>query len=188
MKTTFKTAYLGGCLGTALFAAAFATPALAQSHDMKGHEGMNHGAMAHQGVTVTGAWARPTIAKMKISAAYFAATIADGATDKLIAAKTPVAEKAELHQHIMQGDVAKMRPVDAVPLSADHPVVFQPGGYHIMIMGVKNPPLKEGTTFPLTLTFEKAGDVTVTVNVSKTGGGMNHGTMGHGNMDHGQHK
>ncbi len=186
MTCNLKTALCGAVVLAAVSGAApfVATPAHAGDK-----QGMAMPATASKGpITISGAWARPTIAKMKITAAYFSAAIADGATDKLIAAKTPVAEKAELHQHIMQGDVAKMRPVDAVPLSADHPVVFQPGGYHIMIMGVKNPPLKEGTTFPLTLTFEKAGDVTVTVNVSKTGGGMNHGTMGHGNMDHGQHK
>ncbi len=178
MKTTFKTAYLGGCLGTALFAAAFATPALAQSHDMKGHEGMNHGAMAHQGVTVTGAWARPTIAKLRISAAYF--TAMGDKEDKLVAAHTDIAGRTELHEHVMQGDVAKMRPVAAVPMAPGKPAVFQPGGYHVMIMDLKQP-LKEGDTFPLTLTFEKAGDVTVTVEVMKKP--MSHGA--HGGMDHG---
>lgn len=186
MTCNLKTALCGAMVLAAVSGAAPYTTVPAHAADQKG---MTMPAAASKGpITVTGAWARPTIAKMKISAAYFAATIADGATDTLIAAKTPVADKAELHQHIMQGDVAKMRPVDAVPLSADHPVVFQPGGYHIMIMGVKNPPLREGTTFPLTLTFEKAGDVTVTVNVSKMGSGMSHGTMDHGKMDHGQHK
>ena len=68
------------------------------------------------------------------------------------------------------------------------PLLFKPGGYHVMIMGVKNPPLKQGDTFPLTLTFEKAGDVTVTVMVAKQGGGMGHEHKGHGQMDHGTHK
>lgn len=176
MKTMFKTAYLG----VYLFAAALSTPALAQSHDAKAHDAMNHGAMAQHGVTVTGAWARPTIAKLRISAAYF--TAMGDKEDKLIAAHTDIAGRAELHEHVMQGDIAKMRPVAAVPLAPGNPAVFQPGGYHVMIMDLKQP-LKEGDTFPLTLTFEKAGDVTVTVEVMKkptshgAHGGMDHGTM-----------
>ncbi|MEQ9361642.1 MAG: copper chaperone PCu(A)C [Rhodospirillales bacterium] len=132
------------------------------------------------GITVTGAWARPTIAKMRISAAYFEATITSG-EDKLLAAKTAKAEKAELHQHVMEGDIARMRPVDAVPLSPGHPAVFQPTGYHVMIMGLKGP-LNEGDSFPLTLVFEKAGEVTIDVMVMKKA------AQGHGNMDHGAHK
>tara|TARA_R110000868_G_scaffold356838_1_gene618297 strand:+ start:497 stop:1000 length:504 start_codon:yes stop_codon:yes gene_type:complete len=127
------------------------------------------------GITVTGAWARPTIAKMRISAAYFQAAITGG-EDRLIAVKTSAAEKAELHQHIMENGVAKMRPVDGVAVTPGQPAVFQPGGYHVMIMGLKGP-LNEGDTFPLTLTFEKAGDVAVDVMVMKKAA-----------MDHGAHK
>ena len=76
----------------------------------------------------------------------------------------------------MENGIARMRPVDAVAVAPDAPAVFQPGGYHVMIMGLKGP-LKEGETFPLTLTFEKAGDVTVDVMVMKKAA-----------MDHGMHK
>ena len=144
------------------------------------HDGKDHGAMAQSAITVTGAWARPTIAKMRISAAYFQASIVTG-EDKLLAAKTANADKAELHQHIMENGIAKMRPVDSVAIAPGTPVVFQPGGYHVMIMGLKGP-LNEGDSFPLTLTFEKAGDVTVNVMVMKKA------AQGHGNMDHGAHK
>jgi copper(I)-binding protein len=161
----------------ALFAAvlSLSLPSLAWAHDAKSHE-----ATAQHGITVTGAWARPTIAKMRISAAYFQAAIAGG-EDKLIAAKTVNAEKAELHQHVMENGVAKMRPVDSVAVAPGTPAVFQPGGYHVMIMGLKGP-LNEGDNFPLTLTFEKAGDVTVNVMVMKKA------AQDHGNMDHGAHK
>jgi copper(I)-binding protein len=163
------------------------TAAPASAHDMKSHGATETAASAETKIEVTGAWARPTIAKMRITAAYFHATLAGTGADKLIAAKTPLAGRAELHEHVMQGDVAKMRPVDAVPLAPGKPVVFQPGGYHVMIMDLKQA-LNEGDTFPLTLTFEKAGDVTVDVMVSKKGGGMGHGNMDHGNMDHGKMK
>ena len=160
-----------------LFAAVLtlSLPAFAWAHDAKTHD-----ATAQQAITVTGAWARPTIAKMRISAAYFQAATTGG-EDKLIAAKTANADKAELHQHIMENGIAKMRPVDSVAIAPGTPVVFQPGGYHVMIMGLKGP-LNEGDSFPLTLTFEKAGDVTVNVMVMKKA------AQGHGNMDHGAHK
>jgi len=156
---------------SALFAAVLtlSLPGLVWAHD-----GKNHAAVQH-GITVTGAWARPTIAKMRISAAYFQAAITDG-EDRLIAVKTPAAEKAEFHQHIMENGVAKMRPVDSVAVTPGQPAVFKPGGYHVMIMGLKGP-LNEGDTFPLTLTFEKAGDVAVDVMVMKKAA-----------MDHGAHK
>lgn len=156
----------------ALFAAvlSLSLPAFAGAHDAKTHE-----AAAQHGITVTGAWARPTIAKMRISAAYFQASVAEGG-DKLIAAKTANADKAELHQHIMENGIAKMRPVDSVAIAPGAPAVFQPGGYHVMIAGLKGP-LNEGDSFPLTLTFEKAGDVTVNVMVMKKA-----------MMDHGAHK
>ena len=161
----------------ALFAVVltFSLPALVRAHDAKSHT-----ATAQHGIAITGAWARPTIAKMRISAAYFQATTTGG-EDKLIAAKTANADKAELHQHIMENGVAKMRPVDSVAIAPGTPVVFQPGGYHVMIMGLKGP-LNEGDSFPLTLTFEKAGDVTVDVMVMKKA------ATDHGNMDHGAHK
>ncbi|MCF3630441.1 copper chaperone PCu(A)C [Thalassospiraceae bacterium LMO-SO8] len=161
----------------ALFAAvlSLSLPNLVWAHDAKSHE-----ATAQHGITVTGAWARPTIAKMRISAAYFQAAIAGG-EDKLIAAKTANAEKAELHRHVMENGVAKMRPVDSVAVAPGQPAVFQPGGYHVMIMGLKGP-LNEGDSFPLTLTFEKAGNVTVNVMVMKKA------AQDHGNMDHGAHK
>jgi copper(I)-binding protein len=153
-----------------LSATAFAAPAAAHDH-MKGDQGA---------ITVTGAWARPTIATMRITAAYFQAAVARG-EDKLIGAKTPHAEKAELHQHVMDNGIARMRPVDSVAVAPGAPAVFQPGGYHVMITGLKGP-LAEGDTLPLTLIFEKAGDVAVKVMVTKSGG------QDHGNMDHGAHK
>ena len=157
----------------ALFAVVltFSLPALVRAHDAKSHT-----ATAQHGIAITGAWARPTIAKMRISAAYFQATTTGG-EDKLIAAKTANADKAELHQHIMENGVAKMRPVDSVAIAPGTPVVFQPGGYHVMIMGLKGP-LNEGDSFPLTLTFEKAGDVTVDVMVMKKA------AQGHGMHKH----
>ena len=68
----------------------------------------------------------------------------------------------------MQGMVMKMRPITGLDIPAGQPVTLQPGGDHLMLMGL-NQPLHEGQSFPLTLDFEKAGPRTVTVTVEKAG-------------------
>ena len=115
---------------------------------------------------VDNAWARATPGKSAIGAAYV--TIHSPTADKLVAASTPVAKKAELHTMSMSGMVMKMRPVASIDIPAGQAVTLQPGGFHIMLMGLKHP-LKAGQTFPLTLTFTKAGAQTVNVAVEKIG-------------------
>jgi copper(I)-binding protein len=131
-------------------------------------------AMAQTGdVQVTNAWARATPGGAQTAAAYV--TILSPTADRLTAAATPAAQKAELHSMTMDGNVMKMRQVDGIDLPAGQAVTLKPGGYHIMLTGLAQP-LTEGQTFPLTLTFDKAGarDVTVTVQkVGSMGPGMN---------------
>ncbi|MEI8393899.1 MAG: copper chaperone PCu(A)C [Rhodospirillaceae bacterium] len=89
--------------------------------------------------------------------------------DRLVSASTPVAEKAELHTHLMDDSgVMKMRRVDAIDIEAGATVRLAPGGLHVMLFGIKEP-LKADTTVPLTLTFQKAGAVTVDVLVRAPG-------------------
>lgn len=130
-------------------------------------------------------WARASAGPARNSAAFMTIHNTGGA-DRLIAAAGDVSDRVELHTHMMEGDVMKMRQVEAVDVPAEGMAALQPGGFHVMLIGLKNP-LKEGDRFPLTLTFEKAGDVTVEVAVEAIGsmgggqgnmnGGMTHGTM-----------
>jgi len=76
-----------------------------------------------------------------------------------------------------------MREMRAVEVAPGARVTFSPGGMHIMMVGLKQP-LKEGQTFPLTLTFEKAGNLDVMVSVAKVGA-MQHGDMGPMMHEHG---
>jgi len=113
-------------------------------------------------------WARASAGAATTGAAYM--TISDqGQPDRLIGASTPVAAAAEVHES-MSGDMGmmKMRPVAGLPVAPGKPVKLAPGGYHIMLMGLKTP-LKQGGSFPLTLTFEHAPPVTVTVAVEAVG-------------------
>ena len=68
----------------------------------------------------------------------------------------------------MAGTVMQMRPLAALDIPAGQPVTLKPGGEHIMLIGL-NGPLREGQSFPLTLTFEKAGAQEVSVAVEKPG-------------------
>jgi copper(I)-binding protein len=115
---------------------------------------------------VNNAWAGATPGKAENGAAYL--TIQSPTADRLVSASSPVAKKAELHTMSMQGMVMKMRPITGLDIPAGQPVTLQPGGEHIMLMGL-NQPLHEGQSFPLTLDFEKAGPRTVTVTVEKAG-------------------
>ncbi|CAN0507983.1 unnamed protein product, partial [Discosporangium mesarthrocarpum] len=87
-----------------------------------------------------------------------------------------VSARTELHTHINDNGVMRMRHVKGVNLPAGGEVAFKPGGYHIMFIGLHKP-LKKGERFPVTLIFEKAGKQTVEVNVMSVGamkGGMKH--------------
>jgi periplasmic copper chaperone A len=115
---------------------------------------------------VDNAWARATPGKSAIGAAYV--TIQSPTADKLVAVSSPVAKKAELHVMSMSGMVMKMRPIASIDIPAGQAVTLQPGGFHIMLVGLAKP-LQTGQSFPLTLTFDKAGSRTVNVAVEKIG-------------------
>jgi copper(I)-binding protein len=123
-------------------------------------------AQAPAPLKIDGAWARATAGAARNGAAYM--TIQnDGTTaDRLVAASSPIAGSVELHAHLKDGDVMRMRPVTAVDIAPGAPAVLQPGGLHVMLLDLKGP-LKDGETFPLTLTFEKAGKVTVSVAIRR---------------------
>lgn len=88
--------------------------------------------------------------------------------DRLVSAQATVSNRVELHEMKMEGDVMKMREVDGIDVPAGKSVELKPGGLHIMFISLKAP-LKEGDKFPMVLRFEKAGEVTVTVNVEAPG-------------------
>lgn len=121
------------------------------------------------GIHVDQAWARATPGGAKTGAVYLTLSNNGNAADKLIAASTPTAEKAELHVTTVENGVMKMRPVSTLDIAPGKPVVMDPmSGYHIMLTGLKAP-LKEGDHVPLTLTFEHAGTRQVTASVAKVG-------------------
>jgi len=116
-------------------------------------------------------WARPTAPAATVGAAYLSLKNTGKTDDRLVAAASPAAEKVELHSMTMTDGVMKMRQLPSIELHAGKSVALAPGGLHLMLIGLKEP-LKAGMRIPATLTFERAGDVTVelAVETGKDGG------------------
>jgi periplasmic copper chaperone A len=107
-------------------------------------------------------WARPTVAGQSVGGGYLSLHNQGPAADRLVSARVDVAGSVELHTMSMDGNVMRMREVGAIDIPAGQKVELQPGGLHLMFMGLKAP-LKVGDRFPMTLRFEKAGEVKVEV-------------------------
>jgi copper(I)-binding protein len=118
-------------------------------------------------VAVSEAWARATPGGVRNGAAFLQIT-ASGAGDRLMDVRSGAAGRVELHSHIHEAGVMKMRRVEAIDVPAGKPVVFKPGGLHIMLMDLKQP-LKAGEQVDLTLVFEKAGEIEVRASVEPIG-------------------
>ena len=125
-------------------------------------------------VMIHDGWARASIGSAPNSAAYMTLMTEGSETDKLLGATSPVAETVELHTHLMEDGIARMRQVEAIEVAPGEPTVLEPGSLHVMLMGLKGK-LEEGDAVSLTLTFEKAGDVTLDVPIRGIKGGMKHG-------------
>jgi copper(I)-binding protein len=106
-------------------------------------------------------WARATPPGAKIGAGYMKIS---GGPDRLLGARTPAAAKVELHITEKKGDVMRMREVKAYDVPAKGSFDLAPGGAHLMLIDLKAP-LREGAKVPLTLRFEKAGEVKVELQV-----------------------
>lgn len=119
-------------------------------------------------LTIGHPYARATAPGQPAGGAYLNIQNAGASGDKLVSASADVSKSVELHEMKMEGTVMRMREVSAVDVPAGKAVELKPGGLHIMLMGLKAP-LKQGDKFPLKLKFEKAGEVTVTVNVEGPG-------------------
>lgn len=116
-------------------------------------------------IRVSDAWARATVVKQAAGAAYLQLENLGKTADKLINIQSSVADNAELHTMLMEQDVMKMRQLVDLTLPANGKVGMKPGlGAHVMLFGLKQP-LTAGQEIPLTLTFEKAGQLDIKLKV-----------------------
>lgn len=113
-------------------------------------------------IQVRDAYAKPSLAGVTTGVVFL--TISSHHEDSVLSVSTPAAQSAELHDHLHEGGMMRMRKVDSVALVPGKPVVFRPGGLHVMLFGV-SPALKEGDTIALTFTFAHSDPVTIEVPV-----------------------
>lgn len=112
-------------------------------------------------LALKGAFARATLPNQPVGGGFVQITNSGIEDDRLIAVSTSIAARAEVHEMAMQGDTMKMREISqGLPIPAGETITLEPGGYHLMFMGLEGP-LVEGDVFEVTLVFEKAGPMVV---------------------------
>jgi copper(I)-binding protein len=109
-------------------------------------------------------WSRPTAPGISMGVAYFSLQNRGSTEDVLLSASTPVALRVEIHQTTINEGMARMRPLAQVTLPPGKTVKVEPGGIHLMLVGLKQA-LESGKQVQLTLQFRDAGSITVMLNI-----------------------
>jgi copper(I)-binding protein len=120
-------------------------------------------------LVITQAWSRATPGGAKIGGGYLTIENKGSAPDRLIGGSADIADKIQVHEMAMNNGVMTMRPLDkGLTIEPGKTVKLAPGGYHLMMFDLKNP-LKQGDKVPVTLDFEKAGKVKLSLDVQGVG-------------------
>jgi copper(I)-binding protein len=120
-------------------------------------------------LVITQPWSRATPAGAKVAGGYLTIENKGAAPDRLVSGAGDVAGKVEIHEMAMNNGVMTMRPLDkGLVIEPGKTVKLAPGGYHMMLMDLKQP-LKQGDKVPVTLEFEKAGKVALSLDVQGVG-------------------
>lgn len=110
-------------------------------------------------------FARATLPNAPVAGGFLTIVNTGSEDDRLVSVSADFARESQIHEMAMEGDVMKMRALsDGIVIPAGETVVLEPGGLHLMFMGLEAA-LVEGETVPVTLTFEKAGTVTVDLHI-----------------------
>jgi copper(I)-binding protein len=142
-------------------------------------------------LVISQAWSRATPGGAKVAGGFLTIENKGTAPDKLIAVSTDIAGEADIHEMATENGVMKMRPLEkGLTIEPGKTVKLAPGGNHLMLQDLKKP-FKEGDKVPVTLTFEKAGKVAVSLDVQGVGakapgdgGHMMMNKMDHSGMKH----
>lgn len=114
-------------------------------------------------------WARATAPTAPAGGGFLVIKNGGPTADRLVSARSAAAETVQVHEMKMDGNVMRMRELDkGLEIPAGATVTLAPGGFHLMMMGLKQP-LKEGTAVPVTLVFEKAGSIDIELAVEGLG-------------------
>jgi copper(I)-binding protein len=118
-------------------------------------------------MVVDHAWARASPKGAPNGVAYLTLVNKGTEADRLVSASSPVASDIQFHEEKIESGISRMRQLPAIDVAAGATVTLKPSGIHLMLRLAQ--PLKEGDTFPLKLSFAKAGVIDVTVRVGKVG-------------------
>jgi copper(I)-binding protein len=118
-------------------------------------------------------WSRPTVSGMPTGVAYLSITNKGSLQDTLISASTPAAARVEFHRTSLDAGMARMRPAGALVVKPNATITAEPGGLHLMLVDLKSP-LVAGTSVPLVLQFESAGEITVQLKIEPLGLASHH--------------
>jgi copper(I)-binding protein len=113
-------------------------------------------------------WSRATAPGAKVAVGYMEIRNTGAQPDRLLAASTPLAQRVEMHVTQRDGEVMRMRQVTDFEIPARERITLRPGGSHLMLVDITRP-LKKGERFPVTLRFERAGELQVEVEVQDIG-------------------
>ncbi|MCA1376113.1 copper chaperone PCu(A)C [Bradyrhizobium sp. IC4060] len=134
-------------------------------------------------LVISQAWSRATPGGAKVAGGYLTIENKGSAADRLVSVSADIAGKAEIHEMAMDNGVMKMRALDkGLAIEPGKTVKLAPGGNHLMLQELKGP-FKQGDKVPVTLQFEKAGKVTVALDVQGVGAQAPGGGGHSGHMD-----
>jgi copper(I)-binding protein len=119
------------------------------------------------GVTVEAPWTRAA-GQGGTGAGFMTLRNAGAQADRLVSARAAIARAVELHSHTNDNGVMRMRPVPAIEVPAGGEALLRPGSFHLMLIGLQAP-LRQGERIPVTLVFERAGEVAVELSVESAG-------------------
>lgn len=128
-------------------------------------------------------WIRGSVPGQKNGAGYLTIQNAGASSNALQSANSDRADRVELHTIIKEDGVAKMREVKQIDVPAKGSVTLQPGGYHVMFIGLTQP-FKEGESIDVKLNFANGESTTVSFVVKAPTFMGNNKMSGHGKMNH----
>jgi hypothetical protein len=123
-------------------------------------------------------WTWSTPAGAKVGGAFMVLHNRGNVVDRLVGVSAPIASTAEIHDHITENGVMRMRAIPGITIEPGKSVTLKPGSFHLMFFGLKQTP-KPGEKFPVSLEFEKAGKTVVMVEVESRSKAHQHGDSGH---------
>jgi len=123
---------------------------------------------ANAQVEIEKPWARATAPGAQVAGGYMTIRNKSNVSERLLAASSAAAARVEMHVHVKEGEVVKMRQVQGYDVPAGGSFELKPGGAHLMFLRIARP-FKEGEKIPVTLKFERAGERKVEFHVGRLG-------------------